>query len=489
MKSRAIRAGMVGGALLAAIALGAPALAQALPDVPPPSRYQVDENGVDVARGTMTGTRTDLAIGAAGRAGLAFLRRFGFGQGGHNYDFGLFLSAGQTQAGIGLESIPFTQSGSTYTVADGSGATLVKSGSTYTLTLSDGTIVVYNYTTLDHLDVQRFARATSITYPSGETATLTWVSLTWCSNSLDYCEGGTWLTGVRLQAVSSSMGYQLHFNYGRADVLVPMHGAHWRRLDGVTAINTTVESCDPSAHSCSLTNTWPTVTYSGNDVTDPVGRTSTYTQGTLSYTIRRPSAGTPNVAYTIASAYGRYPVTQVVRDTLTWGYNYSVTGNVATMIVTLPGSPARTRTIVSDLNVGLPTSVTNEVGQTTVYAYDASGRLTRATAPEDNYVELAYDARGNVTTRTAVPKPSTGLPNIVASAAYPASCTNPATCNQPTSTTDARGAVTDYTYNSTHGGVLTVTAPAPTTGAVRPQTRLTYSALTQPGGGSVYRLT
>ena len=37
-------------------------------------------------------------------------------------------------------------------------------------------------------------------------------------------------------------------------------------------------------------------------------------------------------------------------------------------------------------------------------------------------------------------------------------------------TTDARGNVTDYTYDSTHGGVLTVTAPAPT-GTTRPQTR------------------
>jgi RHS repeat-associated protein len=47
------------------------------------------------------------------------------------------------------------------------------------------------------------------------------------------------------------------------------------------------------------------------------------------------------------------------------------------------------------------------------------------------------------------------------------------TCNQPNSTTDARGNVTDYTYDSTHGGVLTVTAPA--VGGVRPQTRYSYT--------------
>ena len=52
-------------------------------------------------------------------------------------------------------------------------------------------------------------------------------------------------------------------------------------------------------------------------------------------------------------------------------------------------------------------------------------------------------------------------------------CTDPVTCNQPNSTTDARGNVTDYTYSATHGGVLTVTAPA--VGGVRPQVRYSYT--------------
>jgi len=41
--------------------------------------------------------------------------------------------------------------------------------------------------------------------------------------------------------------------------------------------------------------------------------------------------------------------------------------------------------------------------------------------------------------------------------------------------TDARGNTTDYTYDSAHGGVLTVTRPAPTGGATRSQTRTTYA--------------
>jgi RHS repeat-associated protein len=67
--------------------------------------------------------------------------------------------------------------------------------------------------------------------------------------------------------------------------------------------------------------------------------------------------------------------------------------------------------------------------------------------------------------------------DIVATAVFPATCTNPKTCNKPTSTTDARGNVTDYTYDATHGGVLTATSPATASG-VRPQTRYSYTPMT-----------
>jgi YD repeat-containing protein len=91
-----------------------------------------------------------------------------------------------------------------------------------------------------------------------------------------------------------------------------------------------------------------------------------------------------------------------------------------------------------------------------------------------DYVQLTLDARGNVTESRAVAKPGSGLADIVAGASYPADCSNPATCNQPVSTTDARGNVTNYVYDSIHGGLLSVTAPAAPNG-VRPQTRYSYS--------------
>jgi YD repeat-containing protein len=56
---------------------------------------------------------------------------------------------------------------------------------------------------------------------------------------------------------------------------------------------------------------------------------------------------------------------------------------------------------------------------------------------------------------------------------YPSTCTNRITCNKPTSTTDARGNVTTYSYDSTHGGVLTETLPAGVNG-IQPVKRYSY---------------
>jgi RHS repeat-associated protein len=142
--------------------------------------------------------------------------------------------------------------------------------------------------------------------------------------------------------------------------------------------------------------------------------------------------------------------------------------------------------VVADTSTGRVTSVTDPLSRTTSYTYDSSGRLTRTTAPEGNYVNLTYDSRGNVTETRAVAKSGSGLSDLVATASYDSSCTNIVKCNQPNSTTDARGNTTDYTYDSTHGGVLTVTAPAPTSGATRPQTRFGYTQVTAVTGEPVY---
>ena len=129
-------------------------------------------------------------------------------------------------------------------------------------------------------------------------------------------------------------------------------------------------------------------------------------------------------------------MTSVTRDGVTTGYARTVSGTTATMEVT--NALSEKTTIVSNLAVGRPTSVTDALNKTTSYGYDGEGRLTSVTAPEGNIVSLTRDGRGRVITTTATPKPG-NLGTITTHASYPSTCTVAATCYLPTSTTDALG--------------------------------------------------
>jgi YD repeat-containing protein len=107
------------------------------------------------------------------------------------------------------------------------------------------------------------------------------------------------------------------------------------------------------------------------------------------------------------------------------------------------------------------------------YLDSTSGLLTNVTFPEANQIIYGYDGRANRTSSTAIAKPGSGLASISSSSVFPDTCTNRVTCNKPTSVTDARGNTTDYTYDSTHGGVLTETLPAGANG-IRPVKRYSY---------------
>jgi RHS repeat-associated protein len=205
------------------------------------------------------------------------------------------------------------------------------------------------------------------------------------------------------------------------------------------------------------------------DITDTGGRVWRVTSTGTGHAIRRPGASSDTLSATLSSGV----VTAVTNAGVATSYSRSVSGSTGTMTVTNALSQATT--IVSDLTIGRPTSVTDALSHTTSYSYETSGLLKRVTSHDGNHVEYTHDARGNVTQTQLVPKSGSGLSPINTYASFDSTCSNPVTCNNPNSTTDARGKVTDYTYDSTHGGVLTVTAPAPTSGAVRPQTRYSYT--------------
>ncbi|MGN6424590.1 MAG: hypothetical protein ACTHLA_14915 [Asticcacaulis sp.] len=147
-------------------------------------------------------------------------------------------------------------------------------------------------------------------------------------------------------------------------------------------------------------------------------------------------------------------------------------------------------------------SITDALGHATNYSYADTvtvyntltgtpavhfSRLTSVTHPEGDSVSYGYDSRGNVTSVTHTPKSGSGLSATTITASYPSTCSSLITCNKPTWTKDAKGNETDYTYDGTHGGVLTVTLPADQNG-LRRRTYNTYTAF-DTGNGLIYRLT
>jgi RHS repeat-associated protein len=436
----------------------------------PPVFSTVDENGVNLASGAFNLTMRDVSIGPDGGGGLAFERNW-IGTGWRWNHIGTINSSGSTYTvSIGAGAETFTLSSGVYTSDQAMGSTLSVSGSIYTYTLRDGTVALFD-TSLANGGMAfdaNVARLTQITAPNGARLTYTYKSVTVQS-----------VTAMRLQSVTNNLGYQLHLGYALNNPTLSSQLDQWKTLTTVTAINNAVDYCAPSADTCGLSG-WPAATYalSGayETITDALGRATriTYSSGRISAVRRPTSTGADHLTLSYTSGQ----VTSVSNGSATWTYVYGSATSPFSVTNTQTDPNGRLRYVSLYLN-GLQGSV-SQGGIAIEYQYDASNRLSRVTRyNEGNYTQFAYDARGNVTSTTEVAKPGSGLANIVTSFSYPASCTNPVTCNLPTAITDPRGAVTDFTYDSSHGGVLTITAPDPDGGGplVRPQTRFTYSAL------------
>jgi RHS repeat-associated protein len=470
MRERSITIAL--GALLATTSLSTP-LHAVTPVGVPPVHQSVDSNGVDIALGEFRMSVPLLSIGPADRRGLT-LSRFGSpGQWRENLTATIASAGvGKLVVSIGSASNSFTHTGGVYTNVEGNGATLTFNGAEYTYTLSDGTIAVFAKANGQY---DRFVAdigwLKEIRYPDGSRWTYWYLGKNYCPHELDP-EFPTCTVplarSVRLQSVTTTNGYQMKYSYASNILNDVTQLDAWNNLTRIRAINNAVDYVDPLANTYTTTKTWPSVQF-GAGFTDASGAVTTFTGTGSGFTIRRPGSTVDDITVT----YAGDKVSNVTKAGVS--YNYSWTDNANTRIMVRTGPLSSSLTVTSDIDTSLIRTVTDLPGRTVSYDYDSNQRLTRTTMPEANYVQLTYDARGNVTETRAVDKPTTSLPDIVTTASFPASCTNPKTCNKPTWTKDALNNQTDYTYDSTHGGLLTVTLPAPTTGAVRPQTRYSYS--------------
>ena len=445
--------------------LAAPALAQSAP-----AFRQVDENGVDLVQGDFRMSFKEGSIGS-GRGELALVRRNAT-LAPYDWDQVTFFKSGSGSGATYRIGLPGgtsdTFTGAFLTAAKHNGATLTRNNSwDYTYTAADGTEINFTDPT-DSYDVETdvissfcgpHEGSSCELLPSQMTsATGQAVAFTWDLYTTPDGTGGTTYF-YRLAGVANSFGYSVEFAYAYdsygSSTPPPLS---WRQRSTATFRNNAVSTAAQGTVSYSYPSSGTA------DVTDMAGQTWRVT----ATSIRRP--GESSASFTVAGSASA--VTGVTRDGITTSYARSVSSGTITMTRTDPVS--HTDTIVSSATTGRPSSVTDRYGHTTSYTYDSYNRLTRVTQPEGGYVNYTLDGRGNTTETRAVAKSGSGLSDLVATAVYPSSCSYAATCNEPTSTTDARGNTTDYTYDAS-GQVATVTAPAPTTGADRPQVRTTYS--------------
>ncbi|MEP3464606.1 MAG: hypothetical protein ABJN65_01150, partial [Parasphingorhabdus sp.] len=462
--------------VLMAFGIASSATAQTNGGAPPvPVRSAIDENGVDVVRGTFNYGHDHLSIGADGKQGLSYATRQSGSTSATSHVTTLHISGNTATFTVDGVSDTFVNGVST----EGNGSSYIYSSPLYTYTSSDGTVTRFVSNSSYNFFEAATARALDTVFPDG-------TKRTYNHKIVQYCAGGYELGvcqsvlqyALRLQSVNNSNGYQLKFNYALSKTsLVESEYYDWSRLTSIKALNNAVEYCNPTLDYCSTSQNWPTstITNSGGatTITDAEGQQTRYTGSphTGVFKIKRPGSTTDNVT---ATHDVNNRVTSLLRDGLSYTYAYSDSGNTRTTTRTDPASKQRVYT--SDLTTFRITLFKDELNRQTSYTYDSNGRVKRVTLPEGNYAEYTYDARGNVTNTTRGAKSGSGTANIVTTASYPASCSNKKTCNKPTWTRDATGKQTDYTYNSSHGGVLTVTQPAPSSGAARPQTRVSYSA-------------
>jgi RHS repeat-associated protein len=465
------------GSVLAAGLLPVVASAQ----VTPPVRRSIDENGVDVIRGTFNLEQTDVSIGGAGSNGLAYSRQ--------NINGGWRSSAAATIDNSG-GVITVTVSGRSddfdsfsYAPLQGNGSSLTKSGAFYIYTGANGDVARFNENPGDYYYENYQASlgfVADITTANGSKTSFNYFMAQYCPSGFEGwdCPGGL-KYAVRLASQTNSNGYALKLTYANntSSIDYSVYQA-WSSPTNVRAINRA--ECN-IYDACSDSSTWPSASYavgSGGTsatVTDSLGRTTTYAGGATpsgSQTVTRPGSSSPNIA---VSYNPSVQVSAVTRDGVTHSYGYSYSGT--TMTTTVTDAAGGQRVYVGDYVTNLLASYRDELLRLTSYQYDSNGRATRVTANDGSYTSYTYDARGNVTEVRQVAKPGSGLADIVTSSTFDPTCGNPKTCNQPLTTTDARGKTTDYTYDSGHGGVLTVTQPAATTGAVRPQVRYGYSGV------------
>ncbi|RZI98547.1 MAG: hypothetical protein EON90_13035 [Brevundimonas sp.] len=474
------RAWIAAAGLIAAMT-GAPALAQV--DAPPPPVFSTsDRNGVDMVQGTISIVLGSVSIGPEA-GGLSNTITMTDGKlAGASVNHTIVGGISEIHAGADPvirrftvtfmgETTVFTKgrSSSNYVYREGRGGKLTFSGGIYTYTAHDGSVGTYSTALRSWNDMGLADQASlvSVVRPNGETLTYHYV--------------GTTDFDLRLQSVTNNYGYQIHFQHMPGSVEVAK----------VEAINNAVDPCAPTTNVCTLTQTWPTLTQTSPGVwTNALGQARRSSPAGVVW----PDPAYP--AYTTQYIWesSETAVTSVSDGVGTWTYAYGeppLPNSPADTSVNQIGSPngtssvtlrwAYNETYVTPKFEPSFRAITDPLGNTTAYGFRGN-LITFVSRPEGggptdpNFYDSeawSYDPTGKLISWFARAKQGSGLADKTFTLTY-GDCSTPIRCQRPTSVTDVRGNVSDFTYDAA-GNLLTSTAPAPTLGAIRPQVRNTYA--------------
>lgn len=472
----------------------APTFGQNIPA--PLTARSVDENGMDLINQEFRHSYNDLSIGS-GDSRLSLIRS-GYDISNNNFNITYYYeqnTGNVTISGNGISKLfQATNGGLSHVDSEQSGEslTLLPGGATAEYVTRDG--AKYYFDIIGPSDI---IKSSKITYPDGKVERLFWKTIMICNSSGLACDFYS-----RLQSVTNNFGYQIKFeyvtdSYSESD---PSSLSPWQTISKATAVNNSIEYCDPNSDHCPLSSYWPSSSYSrdGWEWTAilPGGRSWKYKESSdsnsLILQIQSPGSSTYDFSVYTSRSSSRI---QIEKAGSTWNYDFS--DGIVTRTDPV-GNILKAQSVAYGVVGRRLTRSLAPIGQQLAYDYDTYGRLIKTTWPEGNYSIYAYDDRGNLVSSTSTAKTGSGLGSVGISASFPTTCVNPLTCNKPTSSTDEAGNVTDYTYDSAHGGILTATLAAPSTGAARPQVRNTYAAYQAsyknnagavvPSGEPIYRL-
>ncbi len=197
--------------------------------------------------------------------------------------------------------------------------------------------------------------------------------------------------------LTTNTGYGIHFDYDPSNVMALVKATAW---------NMAVETCAPTAVTCSFAQTWPAATYLNGmagptSITDAAGVTTTFTYtdwinpgGYYLTSIKKPSGWTETFHYAppndCTSQNGCYNLTSVDygAGAGTWTYTSATTRNDSSQTGNIYDSVLDPYAGISTLTGGggaclLPAVQTDALGRSTTYLCDQnfSKRITKVTLP------------------------------------------------------------------------------------------------------------